>query len=349
MPETGTAMTQDATTTTGRAADAMRKRALGAGGPLVAPIGLGCMSFGGFYGPTDRRESQATLARAVDLGIDHVDTSNRYGNGVSEEMIGAFIKGRPHAFTIATKGGIEPKPTRHYDNSPAYLRSCLEDSLRRLGVEHVHLYYVHRREQARPVEEVMETLVRFKQEGKIGAIGLSEIAPSTLERATAVHPVAAVQSEYSLWTRQPELGLVQACARRGTALVAFSPLGRGMLTGAFPTPADLPEGDFRRTNPRFVEPSFGANRRAIMRFADYARSLGHPPAALALAWVLARAPHVVAIPGTRSAGHLDELAGAFGIGLTAGQLAEIESLLPPGFAHGDRYSDAQINGIERYC
>ncbi|MBX3529314.1 MAG: aldo/keto reductase [Rhizobiaceae bacterium] len=327
----------------------MRRRPLGTGGPLVAPIGLGCMSFGGFYGPTDRRESHETLARALDLGIDHLDTANRYGDGISEEVIGGFIKDRPNSFTIATKAGIEPKPTRHYDNSPAYLRRCLEDSLRRLGVEHVHLYYIHRREQARPVEEVMETLVRFKEEGKIGAIGLSEIAPSTLERAAAVHPVAAVQSEYSLWTRQPELGLVQACARHGAALVAFSPLGRGMLSGTFPTIADLPDRDFRKANPRFAEPNFAANRSAITRFADYARSLGHSPASMALAWVVAQAPHVVAIPGTRSARHLDELAGAFAIELSTEQRAMIEKLLPLGFAHGDRYSDTQINGIERYC
>jgi aryl-alcohol dehydrogenase-like predicted oxidoreductase len=307
------------------------------------------MSFGGFYGPTDMRESHATLARALDLGIDHLDTSNAYGDGRAEEVMGAFIRDHPGRFTIATKGGIERKPVRHYDNSAEYLRACLEGSLRRLGVEHVHLYYIHRREQTRPVEEVMETLARFMEEGKIGAIGLSEVSPATLERASAVHPVAAVQSEYSLWTRQPELGLLQACARHGAALVAFSPLGRAILTGKLTASSVFAEGDFRRTNPRFVEPNFSANLARVQRFAAYASDHGCTPAALALAWLLARVPHVLPIPGTRSAAHLDEWAPAAGMALTPAQMAEIEEILPAGFAHGDRYSEAQVNGIERFC
>lgn len=316
---------------------------------MVAAVGLGCMSFGGMYGRTDRRESHATLARALDLGIDHLDVANIYGEGVAEEAVGTFIKDNPGKFTIATKAGIEYRPTRHLDNAPDYLRRCLEASLKRLGVDHVPLYYVHRREQARPVEEVMETMARFKEEGKIGAIGLSEVAPSTLERAQAVHPVAAVQSEYSLWTRLPELGLLQVCARHGAAFVAFSPVARGMLTAAMPDPATLPDNDFRKKNPRFVEPNFSANRRAVTRFADYARGLGHSPEAVAIAWVLARGPHVVAIPGTRSAHHLEADAAALRITLTPAQLDEIEAILPVGFAHGDRYSEAQNNGTERYC
>lgn len=341
-------MAENGTIDAGGAANP-RRRTLGAGGPLVAPVALGCMSFGGFYGPCGPRESRATLARALDLGVDHLDTANVYGDGVSEEIVGAFVKENPHAFTIATKGGIEGKPVRRYDNSPDYLRRCLEASLRRLGVEHVHLYYVHRRDPARPVEEVVETLMRFKQEGKIGAIGFSEIAPSTLDRAAAVHEVAAVQSEYSLWTRQPELGLLQACARHGTALVAFAPLGRAMLSGTIADPSALAEGDFRKRNPRFMEPNFAANRRAVARFVAYADSLGHAPATLALAWLLARGPHVIPIPGTRSADHLAENAAAAAIDLTPEQMAEIEALLPAGFAHGDRYSDTQVNGVERYC
>ncbi len=340
-------MPQDTTAAPG--ADRRRRRALGAGGPMVASIGLGCMSFGGFYGPADRRECLDTLAKAADLGLSHLDTANIYGRGISEEIVGAFIKGRRHAFTIATKAGIEYDPSRHFDNSAGRMRANLEASLRRLGVDHVDLFYVHRRERARPVEEVMEAMVRLREEGKIGAIGFSEIAPATLERAVAVHPVAAVQSEYSLWTRQPDLGMVAACARHGTAFVAFGVVGRGMLTGALTDAAQFLDGDFRKTNPRFTEPNFSANRRFVVRFADFARSQGVSPATMATAWVLSRGDHVHAIPGTRSPAHLAECARALDLTLTAAQLEEIERLLPAGFAHGDRYSDAQNNGVERYC
>lgn len=327
----------------------MQQRRLGMGGPMVGAIGLGCMSFGGFYGPTDQAESHRTLARALDLGVDHLDTSNIYGDGVSEMVMGAFLKDHPHRFKIATKGGIQRKPTRSYDNSPAYLRECLEGSLRRLGVEHVDLFYVHRREQARPIEEVVETLVRFKEEGKIGGIGLSEISPGTLERASAVHPIMAVQNEYSLWTRLPELGLIQACERLGTTLVAFSPLARGMFADRLPDPATFRDGEFRKHNPRFVEPNFGYNAKAVRRFVDYARDKGRSPAALALAWTLARSPQVIPIPGTRTAAHLEEDARGASIALDANDMAEIEAILPVGFAHGDRYSDSQTIGTERYC
>lgn len=326
----------------------MQKRKLGRDGPFVGAIGLGCMSFGGFYGPADQAESHRTLARAWELGIDHLDTADVYGVGVSEETIGAFLRDHPHRFTIATKGGITRNPEKPADNSPDYLRRCLEASLRRLGVEHVDLYYVHRREQARPIEEVVGTLARFKEEGKIGGIGFSEIAPASLERASAVHPVAAVQSEYSLWTRLPELGLLQACERLGTALVAFSPLGRGIFTDSPPVPAELPDSDFRKNNPRFVEPNFSYNSTAAARFAAYAHDKGHTPAALALAWTLHRGPHIIPIPGTRTVGHLAEDAAAAAITLTAQELAEIEAVLPAGFAHGERYTEAQGRTPEKY-
>ena len=327
----------------------MERRRLGTGGPQVAPVGLGCMSFGGIYGATDVAESHRTLDRAIERGIDHLDTADVYGEGVSEEVIGSFLKARPHRFVIATKASIKRAPQRSFDNSADYLRGALEGSLRRLGVEHVDLFYIHRREAGRPIEEVMETLVRFKEEGKIGAIGLSEISPGTLRRASAVHPVAAVQSEYSLWTRLPELGLVQECERSGTALVAFSPLARGMF-GAKPlVPADFPPGDFRTANPRFVEPNFSHNLAAADRFRAFAAERGQSPAALAIAWVLHRSPQIVAIPGTRSADHLDDHADAMAITLSAEDMAAIEAVLPVGFAHGDRYSDAQSVGPERYC
>lgn len=327
----------------------MQKRRLGNGGPEIGAVGLGCMSFGGMFGPTNEAESHRTLARALDLGIDHLDTANIYGEGVSEEVIGSFIRANGNRFTIATKAGIVNGPPRSFDNSPDHLRTNLEASLRRLGVDHVALFYIHRRDQSRPIEDVMETLVRFKEEGKIGAIGLSEIAPSTLVRASAVHPVAAVQNEYSLWTRLPELGLIDACRRHGAALVAFSPLARGMFSTTPLDPETFGASDFRRTNPRFMQPNFAYNAKAFDRFRAFAAERGQPPAALAIAWVLSRAPEIIAIPGTRTAGHLDECAAGAAITLSPDDLAAIDAIMPVGFAHGDRYSDAQAIGPERYC
>lgn len=326
----------------------MQQRKLGADGPLVGAIALGCMSFGGFYGETDEAESHRTLARALDLGVTHLDTSNIYGAGRSEEVIGSFLKGKKGSFTIATKAGIKVGPPRGFDNDPAYLRECLEGSLKRLGIDHVDLFYIHRRDQGIPIEDVVGTLIRFKEEGKIGGIGFSEISPASLERAAAVHPVMAVQSEYSLWTRLPELGLVQACARHGTALVAFSPLARGMFADAMPDPARFHEKDFRRTNPRFIEPNFGLNKEKIALFNAYAHEKGHSPSSLALAWLLARAPHVIPIPGTRSPEHLQQDAAGADIVLTPKDIEEIEAILPVGFAHGARYNNQQSIGAEGY-
>lgn len=326
----------------------MQQRKLGADGPLVGAIALGCMSFGGFYGETDEAESHRTLARALDLGVTHLDTSNIYGAGRSEEVIGSFLKGKKGSFTIATKAGIKVGPPRGFDNDPAYLRKCLEGSLKRLGIDHVDLFYIHRRDQGIPIEDVVGTLIRFKEEGKIGGIGFSEISPASLERAAAVHPVMAVQSEYSLWTRLPELGLVQACARHGTTLVAFSPLARGMFADAMPDPARFHEKDFRRTNPRFIEPNFGLNKEKIALFNAYAHEKGHSPSSLALAWLLARAPHVIPIPGTRSPKHLQQDAAGADIVLTPKDIEEIEAILPVGFAHGARYNNQQSIGAEGY-
>ena len=227
----------------------MDKAPLGQGGPETARLGLGCMSFAGHYGPATVEESHRTLKRALELGITHLDTARVYGDGVSEEIIGGFIREHGNRFVIATKGGIRTAPVRAFDNSPEFLRECLEGSLRRLGVEHVPLYYIHRRDQTIPIEDVTGTLARFKQEGKIGAIGFSEISPASLARAASVHPIAAVQSEYSLWTRQPELGMLQACKRLGTAFVAFSPLGRGMFGATDPDPATFAGRDIRPGNP----------------------------------------------------------------------------------------------------
>lgn len=327
----------------------MQQRELGKGGPQVGAIAMGCMSFAGFYGPTDEAEAHCTLAKALDLGVTHLDTARIYGMGVSESMIGSFLKQNKHHFSIATKGGIIPRPERKFDNSPEHLRESLEGSLQRLGVDYVDLFYVHRREQERPIEEVTETLAGFIKEGKIGGFGYSEISPASLRRAAAVHPVRAVQSEYSLWTRMPELGLIRACKEVGAAFVAFSPVARGMFADHAPDPATFGDRDIRKGNPRFVAPNFAANVAAISEFRTYAESQSMNAASMALAWVIAQDDHIIPIPGTRTAEHLTQDAEAGSIQLTSEQLAEIDRILPTGFAHGDRYTDSQMVGVERYC
>jgi len=327
-------------------------RRLGQEGPEVGMIGLGCWSFAGAYGPTDQAESHRTLAQALEIGVDFLDTANVYGNGLAEEVIGAFIKDHPNRFKIATKGGIHRPPEtnqRTFDNSPDHLRSALEASLKRLGVDYVDLYYIHRREPTRPIEEVMETLVRFKEEGKIGGIGFSEISPTSLRRAHAVHPVMAVQSEYSLWTRQAELGMIQTANALGVTFVPFSPLGRGIFSAKPPVPETFGPQDFRKNNPRFLEPNLSDNLRAIQPFKALAADLGTTSAALAMAWILERDERHIPIPGTRSPAHLEELASAASLSLSTETMAEIDRILPPGFAYGHRYSDAQQVGAELYC
>ena len=331
----------------------MQKRRLGAQGPEVSAVGIGAMSFTDFYGPTTRTESFAVLNTALELGIDQIDTANVYGQGLSEEVIGAFLaeRGGANPFTIATKAGItrDPEGRRVFDNSPAHLEAELDKSLARLGLEYVELFYVHRREAARPIEEVTETLAGLVKAGKTRSFGFSEIAPSSLRRAAAVHPVAAVQSEYSLSTRSPELGLVQTCAELGTALVAFSPVGRGLLTDRPPTAESVARSGFLKSNPRFDAENLPVNLERSDRFRALAAEIGCAAAALAIAWLLHRGEHVLPIPGTRSTGHLRELAAGAELGLSEADLARVEEALPIGWAQGDRYSEAQWVGPERYA
>ena len=309
----------------------------------VAAIGFGTMSFGGMFGATDEATSLACLDAAVDAGIGHFDTANIYGMGVSEQIIGRW--GRPDLH-LATKCGIVNGPPRAVRNDEPYIRQCLEESLRRLKREHVDLYYIHRRQPDIPVEDVAGTMSKLVQEGKIGGYGLSEIAPSTLRRAHAEYPVTAVQSEFSLWTRLPQLGLIQACRELGVAFVAFSPLGRGMF-GREPLKRDFRAGiDFRETNPRFTEPNFSANLAAIAPFRALCAQRGWTVPGAALAWVLAQGDHIVPIPATRTADHLRDWQVP---DLDAADIAEIERILPAGFAHGDRYGDHQMAFVERYC
>lgn len=332
----------------------MQKRYLGADGPEVSAIGIGAMSFTDFYGPTTKEASFDILRTALDLGIDHLDTSNVYGHGLSEEIIGAFLAEQAGAcpFTIATKAGITRDPDsgrRFFDNSPTHLESELEGSLKRLGLDCVELFYVHRRDPSRPIEEVTETLAGLVKAGKTRRFGFSEIAPSSLRRAAAVHPVAAVQSEYSLSTRTPEVGLLQDCARLGSALVAFSPVGRGLLTNRPPTAESVDEAGFLKSNPRFMPENLAANIEASDRFRALAAEMGASAAALAIAWLLHQGAQVIPIPGTRSVAHLRELAAGATLKLSAPDLAHIEEALPIGWAYGDRYSEAQWVGPERYA
>ncbi|MBD3678257.1 MAG: aldo/keto reductase [Rhodobacteraceae bacterium] len=332
----------------------MKLRKLGKDGPEVFPVGYGAMSFADFYGETNEANSHAILDAAIEAGVTHIDTSNVYGMGKSENAIGSYLKANPSArdhFVIATKAAItrDAEGKRCFDNSAAHLESELDKSLARMGIDCVDLFYIHRRDPRIEIEEVTETLAGFVRKGKIRSIGYSEIAPSSLRRASAIHPVAAVQSEYSLSTRLPDLGLVQACAELGTALVAFSPVGRSLLTD---TPLSLEACgplEFLTTNPRFIEPNYSANIAATDRLRALAAEMGIPTASLAVAWTLTRGEHVIPIPGTRSVSHFRELIRGAEIELTKTDLARIDEVLPVGWAHGPRYNAAQSVGPEGYC
>lgn len=330
----------------------VKKRQLLQSGTKVSEIGLGCMSFAGFYGTSTEEEARWTLSTAADLGIDFLDTANVYGLGLSEERVGSFLKGDRSRFKVATKAGIwrdREHGNRGFNNRPDYLRGELDGSLSLLGLEQVDLFYVHRRDHEVPIEDVMGTLLDLKAEGKIAGIGFSEIAPASLRRASAVGPVDAVQSEYSLWSRLPDLGMIQTCKELGVALVSYSPLGRGMFADAAPDPARFSDTDFRKNNPRFQPPNFEFNLRVLDRFKAYAADHGASTTTLAIAWCLARAAHLIPIPGTRSPKHLAECAAGSAFDITPGMMAEIEHILPVGWAHGDRYSKEQWNGPEGYC
>ena len=327
----------------------MKRRRLGATGPEVSAIGLGCMSFSGASGPTTEDESFDTLDAAWAAGVDFLDTANVYGPHVSETVIGRWLKRSRHRPIIATKAGIQRDPDRPANNDPAHLEAELDASLSRLGVERVDLFYIHRRDPACSIEDTAEAMARLIDKGKIGGWGLSEVSPTTLRRAHAITPVMAVQSEYSLWTRQPELGLLQDCARLGVAFVPFSPLARGVFGDPPIDPTTEGFDAFRAQMPRFQPPNWDRNRERASAFAAFARDHGLSPPALALAWVLAQGQHLIPIPGTRSRAHLADWITAHEIDLTPDLSAGIDAILPAGWAWGDRYSEAQWRTPERYC
>ena len=336
----------------------MEKRNLGNTGTKVGALGIGAMSFSDFYGPTNTQESHAILKMALDNGIDHIDTAKVYGMGLSEERIGQFLNtlspNDRQFFKIATKGGIDRKNFDDkgavvFDNSKQFLTEELDNSLKRLGIDCVELYYVHRREADRSIEEVTETLVEFIKAGKIKQFGFSEIAPTSLEKATSIHPVGAVQSEYSLSTRYPELGLVQRTKTLGTSLVAFSPIGRSLLTDKPHNGETVEKMEFLKANPRFIEPNLSNNIRATQKFREYAADLGCKASGLAIAWLLKVDTHILPIPGTRSVTHLKEMIDGCALNLTDSNMRDLENILPVGWAHGDRYSTGQWFGPEKYC
>jgi aryl-alcohol dehydrogenase-like predicted oxidoreductase len=332
----------------------MQKRRLGADGPEIGAVGYGAMSFSDMYGPTNEAESHAVLDACRALGLTHLDTANVYGMGKSESAIGSYLRANPGArddFVIATKATItrDSEGNRCFDNSAEHLERELDGSLKRLGLDCVDLFYAHRRDPRFTPEETASNLGRLVEKGKTRAIGLSEVAPTTLRRAMKAFPIAAVQSEYSLSTRFPDLGLIQTCAELGVAMVAFSPVGRSLLTDD-PIPADrIPQLPFLAGNPRFMEPNLSENMAITAAFRVLAAEMGTPAAGLAIAWLLSRGPHVIPIPGTRSVAHLRDCMAGAALNLTPDDLVRIEAVLPVGWAHGDRYSDEQWVGPERYC
>lgn len=333
----------------------MRQRTLGTLATPISAIGYGAMSLCDFYGATDDAKSDAILARCLDLGITHIDTSNAYGSGGSEQRIGQFLKkqGRQaqDCFVIGTKAAITttPEGKRTFNNTREHLETELEKSLERLGVDQVELFYVHRRDAAIPIEEVTESLAEIVRSGKTRQVGYSEIAPASLSIANEHHPIGAVQSEYSLSTRAPELGLVQKTAELGSSLVAFSPVGRSLLTD-HPLDFETCQGlMFMKANPRFQANSLARNMTITDAYRQLAAEMGLPAGGLAIAWLLAQGEHVIPIPGTRSVAHLDELVAGVETVLTESDLTRIESVLPVGWCHGDRYANAQWVGPERFC
>jgi aryl-alcohol dehydrogenase-like predicted oxidoreductase len=320
----------------------MEKRRLGAGGPEVGILGLGCMGMSEFYGVRDDEESIATIHRALDLGVDFLDTADIYGMGRNEELVGRAIRGRREQVVLATKFAIlrDGKALLGVSGKPEYVRRACEASLRRLGVDVIDLYYQHRVDPQTPIEDTVGAMVRLVEEGKVRFLGLSEASAATIRRAAAVHPIAALQSEYSLWTRDPEEnGALEACRDLGIAFVAYSPLGRGFLTGGIRSPEDFPADDYRRNSPRFQGENFRKNLDLVERIREMAAEKGCTPAQLALAWVIAQGEDMIPIPGTKRRKYLEENLGALEVRLTKEDLERIAAALPLGIASGQRYPE----------
>ncbi|HEU0053854.1 MAG TPA: aldo/keto reductase [Longimicrobium sp.] len=328
----------------------METRKLG-GALEVSALGLGCMGMSDFYGERDEAESVATLHRALELGCGFLDTADMYGPWTNEELVGRAIRGRRDQVVLATKFGVVRSPTdptvRGINGRPEYVRQACDGSLKRLGVDHIDLYYQHRVDPQVPIEETVGAMSRLVEEGKVRFIGLSEAGPETIRRAHATHPVAALQTEYSLWSRDPEDEILPTVRELGIGFVAYSPLGRGFLTGRFRTIDDLPEDDYRRHSPRFQGENFQKNLDLVKRIEEIAAAKGCTASQLALAWVLAQGGDIVPIPGTKRRRYLEENLGALEVELTAGDLARIDEVAPKGVAAGPRYPETMMASVNR--